>query len=83
MHEPYEEQVSNIDNMPSLFKTEVIADDSGKWAGNGMEFKDFESAEKYVKELADKWLSVRKGRVLEFWKGPGGHMQVCIKEVWP
>jgi hypothetical protein len=44
------------------FKPEVIADDSGRWAGNALRFAMREEAEENVANLADRWLLVRETR---------------------
>ena len=50
----------------SKFKAEVIADSSGKWAGNMLEFDTFDEAREYVKGLAYRWTLVTSARVVEF-----------------
>ncbi len=47
------------------FAPEVIADDSGKWAGNALRFATKEEAEANVRNLMMRWLSVRETRVVE------------------
>ncbi len=51
------------------YATEVIADDSGKWAGNGLRWpltpEGHEAATKWVANLMDRWMSVRETRVIE------------------
>ena len=51
------------------YATEVIADDSGKWAGNGLRWPltpaGHEAAAKYVANLMDRWMLVRETRVIE------------------
>lgn len=47
------------------YKTEVIADSSGKWAGNGLRFATREEADQYVSDFMDRWTSVRGWRSLE------------------
>jgi hypothetical protein len=47
------------------FKPEVIADDSGGWAGNALRFATRDEAEENVASLADRWLLVRETRVVE------------------
>lgn len=47
------------------WKPEVIADNSGKWAGNALRFATREEAEANVRDLAVRWYSVRKTRVVE------------------
>jgi len=47
------------------FKVEVIADGSGKWEGNGLEFDNFKEAETYAKDLHARWTAVREWRVVE------------------
>jgi hypothetical protein len=47
------------------WKPEVIADLSGKWAGNALRFATYEEAHAYVLDLALRWTSVREIRVIE------------------
>ena len=47
------------------YKTEVIADDSGQWVGNGLRFATRTEAEDYVRDLEMRWTLVRKTRVVE------------------
>lgn len=47
------------------FKAEVIADDSGTWAGNALRFATEEEAEMYVRDLSMRWTLVRDTRVVE------------------
>ena len=47
-----------------MFRVEVIADNSGKWAGNGLTFPTVEQAEVYARDLAWRWTLVRKWRVV-------------------
>jgi hypothetical protein len=44
---------------------EVIADNSGKWCGNGLRFATREEAEANVANLAMRWFLVRDTRVVE------------------
>ena len=44
---------------------EVIADNSGKWAGNALRFATKEEAEANVANLAARWLAVIDTRVVE------------------
>lgn len=44
---------------------EVIADDSGKFCGNGLRFPTKEDAEAYAKDLFSRWTAVREWRVVE------------------
>lgn len=48
------------------FKIEVIADSSGKWAGNAMVYDTFDAAKEAAVDLAHRWLLVTKARVVEF-----------------
>ncbi len=52
--------------MPNSFKIEVIADSSGKWAGNAMVYGSFDKAKEAALDLASRWLLVTKARVVEF-----------------
>jgi hypothetical protein len=47
------------------WKSEVIADSSGKWAGNALRFATKEEAERYVGDLSMRWLAVRETRAVE------------------
>lgn len=47
---------------------QVIADNSGKWCGNALEFDTAELAETYATDLAMRWTLVRDWRVM--WKCP-------------
>jgi hypothetical protein len=47
------------------WKPEVIADNSGQWAGNALRFATLDEAEAYARDLAWRWTSVRKWRVTQ------------------
>lgn len=47
------------------YKPEVIADSSGKWAGNALRFATREEAEAQVRDLSWRWTLVRETRVVE------------------
>jgi hypothetical protein len=47
------------------FKAEVIADNSGKWVANALRFATREEAERYVYDLASRWMMVRETRVVQ------------------
>lgn len=47
-----------------MFKMEVIADNSGTWAGNAMKYNTPEEAEQAAKDLMCRWLLVRYWRVV-------------------
>jgi len=47
------------------YAAEVIADSSGKWAGNALRFPTREEAEIYVADLARRWTLVRDTRVVK------------------
>jgi hypothetical protein len=47
------------------WKPEVIADGSGKWAGNALRFATREEAEANVANLMSRWMLVRETRVVE------------------
>jgi hypothetical protein len=47
------------------FRVEVIADNSGKWAGNGLTFETEKEANAYGLDLAMRWTAVREFRVVE------------------
>ena len=47
------------------WKPEVIADNSGKWCGNGLRFATKEEAEANVFALSMRWILVRETRAVE------------------
>lgn len=47
------------------WKSEVIADDSGKWVSNALRFPTKPEAEAYARDLASRWTLVRETRVIE------------------
>jgi len=47
------------------WKPEVIADNSGEWAGNGLRFATQEEAESNVRDLWMRWTLVQATRVVE------------------
>lgn len=47
------------------FRAEVIADNSGKWVGNGLTFATKAEATGYVSDLAFRWTGVRDSRTVE------------------
>lgn len=47
------------------WKSEVIADNSGKWCSNQLRFATKEEAEVYVSDLSMRWMLVRDTRVVE------------------
>lgn len=47
------------------FAPEVIADSSGKWCGNGLRFATYDEAMANVRDLCDRWTSVKDTRVVE------------------
>jgi hypothetical protein len=49
----------------NMFKVEVIADDSGKWVGNGLRFPTYDAAEYYATDLMMRWTAVREWRVVK------------------
>ena len=46
------------------YAPEVIADNSGKWAGNTLRFATMEEAERWVRGLAWRWTLVSDTRVV-------------------
>jgi hypothetical protein len=51
--------------MLKSWAAEVIADNSGKFCGNGCRFHTKEDAETYAKDLMSRWTLVREWRVVE------------------
>lgn len=47
------------------YKVEVIADNSGKWVGNGLTFATPDEGETYARDLFSRWTQVRKWRVVD------------------
>lgn len=47
------------------YRFEVIADNSGKFFGNGVTFDTKEEAEEAARDLESRWLLVREWRVVE------------------
>ena len=47
------------------WKPEVIADSSGKWAGNALRFTTELEAKEYAVDLMQRWTSVRQIRATE------------------
>lgn len=62
------------------FKIEVIADQSGKWAGNNMVYSTFEEAKAAARDLASRWMLVTKARVVEF--NPESNEVISTQEVF-
>lgn len=58
------------------FKVEVIADNSGIWAGNALRFETVEEAAAYATDLYSRWTLVSQMRVVHIetgevvWKEP-------------
>lgn len=50
---------------PTSWMAEVIADSSGKWAGNALRFATQDEAARYVTNLMTRWTSVVDTRVVE------------------
>ena len=47
------------------YKSEVIADSSGKWCSNALRFATSEEAAQYVADLKSRWMLVTDTRVVE------------------
>lgn len=46
------------------YKTEVVADPSGQWCGNGLAFASEAEAEAYARDLYSRWSLVTRYRVI-------------------
>ena len=46
------------------YRYEVIADDSGKWARNGVTYSTEVEAEAGARDLMSRWMAVREWRVV-------------------
>jgi hypothetical protein len=62
-----------------MFKVEVIADNSGEWSGNGIVFGTADEAEKWAIGLFNRWMAVKKWRVVRKSDAEGG-MDEVVKE---
>lgn len=51
--------------MTSAFKVQVLADNSGKWVGNGLEFLSLDAAKQYGADLFMRWTAVIDWRVID------------------
>ena len=51
--------------MPKSFAPEVIADNTGKFVGNGLRFATFDEAQRWAQDLASRWILVRDTRVVD------------------
>jgi hypothetical protein len=47
------------------WKPQVIADDTGKWCGNGLAFATKEEAEANARDLMGRWILVTATRAVE------------------
>ena len=47
-----------------MYRIDVIADTSGKWCSNGLQFEAEEKARAYAEDLAWRWTAVRDWRVV-------------------
>ncbi len=47
------------------YKVEVIADSSGSYCGNGLQFDTLEKAQEYGADLAWRWTAVRCWRIVD------------------
>jgi len=52
-----------------MYKVEVIADNSGTYAGNALTFDHVAEAEEYGIDLMSRWMLVRTWRVVEIETG--------------
>jgi hypothetical protein len=52
-------------DMTKSYAPEVIADNTGKWCGNGLRFATEQEALDNVRDLEMRWFSVRETRVVE------------------
>ncbi len=68
--------MSETEKLLKPFRVQVIADNSGKWAGNGMRYATKEEARDAARDLASRWMLVRKWRVMETGEFPGLEREV-------
>ena len=62
------------------FKVEVVSDSSGKFYGNAMVYDTFDEAKDEAISLAQRWLLVRRARVVGFSDELGVESET---DVWP
>lgn len=55
----------DADAVAPTLRVQVIADSSGTWAGNGMEFSDIDKAVRYARDLMGRWTLVTDWRVID------------------
>lgn len=64
-----------------MFKVEVIADSTGQFYGNGLEFETPLKAQEYARDLYSRWTGVKTWRVI---RKPGDGLStidvVCTME---
>ena len=64
--------------MLQSFAVQVIADNSGEWAGNGMRYATKERAEEAARDLMSRWFLVREWRVVESDDEPNTQAFRCL-----
>ena len=52
-------------SMSKSWKVEVLADNSGTWAGNALRFASRLAAKNYALDLSTRWTAVREYRIVE------------------
>jgi hypothetical protein len=67
--------------MSRSFKVEVIADDSGHWAGNALRFESEGGAEMYARGLMLRWSAVRDWRVVPSDDPPDPYVRPTIERL--
>lgn len=55
-------ELSNKAEKP--YKVEVIADNSGKFCGNALQFESIDQAKEYAADLMSRWLLVSNWRIV-------------------
>ncbi len=63
------------------FKVQVIADNSGRWVGNQCRYATKVEAETAARDLARRWLLVRRWQVVETGEFPG--LEKTVSESHP
>lgn len=59
-----EVQMKRLDTL-GKYRVEVIADNSGKFCGNGVSFDELPEAHAYAVDLFSRWTLVREWRVVD------------------
>lgn len=65
VHSACEQTREEIEALTLPLKVEVLADDSGKWAGNNLKLNTVDEAIEYGGDLWSRWTLCKQWRVVE------------------